>query len=50
MDLVDDAEVTYADPVAFFDREHGASRRTGILGEGDESPSGSAGASPCRRN
>jgi len=36
MDLVDDAEVSDTDPVAFFDLEHRASRSTGIAGEGDD--------------
>ena len=31
MDFVDDSEVSDPDPVPFFDREHGASRRTGIV-------------------
>ena len=34
MDLVDDAEVSDPDPISFFDREHRASRRTGIVGQG----------------
>ena len=34
MDLVDDAKVSDADPISFFDLEYGASRRTGIAGEG----------------
>ena len=34
MDLVDDAEVSDSDPISFFNREHGASRRAGIVSEG----------------
>ena len=34
MDLVDDAKVSDPDPISFFDREHGASRRARIVGEG----------------
>ena len=36
MDLVDDAKVSDPDPISFFDREHGASRRARIIGEGDD--------------
>lgn len=33
MDFVDDAEVSDADPISFFNRKHGASRRALVNGE-----------------